>query len=177
MDHIMKPISPPILQARACRPTWRSRPRPTLRSKSDYLSARVALAHPGAAAGHSDVTIIALASLAEHRDAETGNHIRRTQLYVAVGATEQLRRHPSVRAGAHGVDDRPCSKSAPLHDIGKVGVPDHILLSRTADCRGSSRAKTHAAPGGARSRVPERRLGMRACGFLMWPGDNGLPPP
>lgn len=74
-----------------------------------------------------DVTILAMASLAESRDNETGNHIRRTQNYVLALANE-LRTHPRFSAA---LDDRTIEmlyKSAPLHDIGKVGIPDAILL-------------------------------------------------
>jgi len=75
-----------------------------------------------------DVTINAMASLAETRDNETGNHIRRTQRYVRVLA-EKVRFNPRF---AHFLnDDKTIEllfKSAPLHDIGKVGIPDRILL-------------------------------------------------
>jgi putative two-component system response regulator len=69
-----------------------------------------------------------MASLAETRDNETGNRIRRTQNYVRVLA-EKLRHHPRF---SHFLDDDKIIellyKSAPLHDIGKVGIPDKILL-------------------------------------------------
>ena len=74
-----------------------------------------------------DVTILTLASLAETRDNETGAHILRTQRYVKALA-EQLRTHPRFAAT---LDDETIDllyKSAPLHDIGKVGIPDAILL-------------------------------------------------
>ena len=74
-----------------------------------------------------DVTILTLASLAETRDNETGAHILRTQRYVKALA-EQLRTHPRFAAA---LDDETIDllyKSAPLHDIGKVGIPDAILL-------------------------------------------------
>jgi putative two-component system response regulator len=74
-----------------------------------------------------DVTIFVMASLAETRDTETGNHIRRTQNYVKALA-EKLRSH--ARFGWYLSDDaiEMLFKSAPLHDIGKVGIPDRILL-------------------------------------------------
>ena len=74
-----------------------------------------------------DVTILTLASLAETRDNETGAHILRTQRYVKALA-ERLRDHPRF---ASTLDDETIDllyKSAPLHDIGKVGIPDAILL-------------------------------------------------
>ncbi len=74
-----------------------------------------------------DVTIHALASLAETRDNETGAHILRTQRYVRALAEELRKNH---RYAAQ-LDDETVDllfKSAPLHDIGKVGIPDAILL-------------------------------------------------
>lgn len=73
------------------------------------------------------VTIESMASVAETRDPETGAHIKRTQHYVKAIA-EQLQRsglHTAVLTKEY-VDL--LFLSAPLHDIGKVGVPDHILL-------------------------------------------------
>ncbi len=72
------------------------------------------------------VSIRALAHLAEIRDPETGNHILRTQGYVrqlaCALASHPVYRHPDPRY----IDL--LSRSAPLHDIGKVGIPDQILL-------------------------------------------------
>jgi putative two-component system response regulator len=73
------------------------------------------------------VTIESLATLAEYRDPETGGHIKRTQNYVKALAVA-LKEHPRF---AHELNDETIEllyMSAPLHDIGKVGVPDHILL-------------------------------------------------
>ena len=72
-------------------------------------------------------TISAFCSLAETRDNETGNHIFRTQNYMFCLA-EKLKNHP--RFSAHLSEDSIylICKSAPLHDIGKVAIPDSILL-------------------------------------------------
>ncbi len=73
-----------------------------------------------------DVTIHSLASLAETRDNETGGHILRTQRYVKTLA-KKLASNPKY---AEALDARTIQlfyKCAPLHDIGKVGVPDAIL--------------------------------------------------
>jgi adenylate cyclase len=67
-----------------------------------------------------------LLSLTETRDAETGRHSRRTQQYVRLLA-EQLSRHPLFRDQLSPERIELMSSLAPLHDIGKVGVPDHIL--------------------------------------------------
>jgi putative two-component system response regulator len=74
-----------------------------------------------------DVTIQALASLAETRDSDTGNHIRRTQFYVRALA-RKLRSHPRFANQLTDPAIVTLFKSAPLHDIGKVGIPDRILL-------------------------------------------------
>jgi putative two-component system response regulator len=73
------------------------------------------------------VTIIALGTLAETRDNETGNHLKRTQHYVRTLAN-QLRDHPRYREFLTEENIDALYKLAPLHDIGKVGIPDHILL-------------------------------------------------
>jgi CHASE2 domain-containing sensor protein len=67
-----------------------------------------------------------LLSLTETRDAETGRHSRRTQQYVRLLA-EQLSTHPEFQDYLTPERIDLMSSLAPLHDIGKVGVPDHIL--------------------------------------------------
>jgi putative two-component system response regulator len=74
-----------------------------------------------------DISIRTLANLAETRDNDTGKHIIRTSLYVKTLA-EILQKNPLFK---HKLSDRTINilaKSAPLHDIGKVGIPDSILL-------------------------------------------------
>ena len=69
----------------------------------------------------------AIANMTETRDPETGNHIKRTRSYVKALA-EHIKNKPAY---ANVVDDAYIEnlfQSAPLHDLGKVGVPDHILL-------------------------------------------------
>jgi adenylate cyclase len=73
------------------------------------------------------VTIESMASVAETRDPETGAHIKRTQNYVRAIALE-LRRSGQYTSTLTDVFIELLYISAPLHDIGKVGVPDHILL-------------------------------------------------
>jgi response regulator RpfG family c-di-GMP phosphodiesterase len=72
-------------------------------------------------------TIIALACLSEQRDNETGKHLERVSLYCKLVA-EGLRsdgKHLELISDAW-IED--LVRSAPLHDIGKVGIPDSILL-------------------------------------------------
>jgi HD-GYP domain-containing protein (c-di-GMP phosphodiesterase class II) len=74
-----------------------------------------------------DVTILTLASLAETRDNETGAHILRTQRYVKALA-EEIRLDDRYTVELNEEYVNLLFKSAPLHDIGKVGVPDSVLL-------------------------------------------------
>lgn len=74
-----------------------------------------------------EATITSLASLAEVRDPETGEHIERTRLYVRALANH-LKNHPRFRESLDERTIRLLYNSAPLHDIGKVGIPDAILL-------------------------------------------------
>ncbi|HLN32767.1 MAG TPA: HD domain-containing phosphohydrolase [Gemmataceae bacterium] len=71
--------------------------------------------------------VLALAKLVEHRDTETGVHLMRIQSYCRCLAQEAAR-SPAFgeEINAHFIDMLECC--APLHDIGKVGLPDHILL-------------------------------------------------
>ncbi len=76
--------------------------------------------------GTRDVMVFALERLAESRDAETGEHLERMRAYSQILA-EELSEHGPF---AHEIDSdflRNFALSTPLHDIGKVGVPDRIL--------------------------------------------------
>ncbi|HEY7290963.1 MAG TPA: CHASE2 domain-containing protein [Vicinamibacterales bacterium] len=67
-----------------------------------------------------------LLSLTEVRDMETGRHSRRTQRYTKVLA-EQLAKDATYSAYLTPENIELLSSLAPLHDIGKVGVPDRLL--------------------------------------------------
>ena len=127
VDYITKPISPPIVLARVKTHLALKRMQDFLRDQNAYLESEVKKRTEEVVA-IQDVTIHAMASMAETRDNETGNHIRRTQHYVKLLA-EKLRTHPHFIQFLD--DDKTIEmlfKSAPLHDIGKVGIPDAILL-------------------------------------------------
>lgn len=74
-----------------------------------------------------DGIMMALAKLAESRDPETGAHLERVQNYCRVLA-EALAGKPQYREIITSEFISTLIWSSPLHDIGKVGVPDHILL-------------------------------------------------
>jgi len=126
VDYITKPIRPAIVLARVRTQLDLKRARDILRDQNSYLEAEVArrMAENQLI---QQVSIHALARLAETRDPETGNHLRRTQEYVRTLA-ERLRTHPRFAQHLDSRTIEELAKSAPLHDIGKVGIPDHILL-------------------------------------------------
>jgi len=126
VDYITKPISPPILMARVATQLSLKASADFLRSQNDFLETEVAR-RTSELEAIQDVTILAMASLAETRDSETGKHLLRTQRYVKALA-EKLRPHPRFSNFLTDQNIKVLFKSAPLHDIGKVGIPDRILL-------------------------------------------------
>ncbi|HRK38293.1 MAG TPA: two-component system response regulator [Burkholderiaceae bacterium] len=125
-DFITKPVNPPIVLARVATHLQIKAAADFLKDQNAYLDAEVARRGRELAA-IQDVTILAMASLAETRDNDTGNHIRRTQNYIKVLA-EHLKTHERFRFFLTDKNIDMLFKSAPLHDIGKVGIPDRILL-------------------------------------------------
>jgi putative two-component system response regulator len=125
-DFLSKPINPPVLLARVQNQLRLKAATDLLRSQNEYLDQEVLIRTRELQAVH-DVTVLALASLAETRDNETGNHLLRTQHYVRALA-EHLSLHPRFAIHLDAVSIELLFKSAPLHDIGKVGIPDRILL-------------------------------------------------
>jgi len=106
-----------------------------------------------------DVTILSLATLAETRDNETGAHILRTQRYVKALA-EQMATQPKFADALDPGTIELLYKSAPLHDVGKVGIPDAILLKpdKLTD-EEFSIMKTHAGLGADAIKTAEDRFG------------------
>ena len=131
-DFIHKPFSPSVVLARVRNHLELARARRRLRERNVELEHLVdqrtgeLLREKQQVIAAQGATITALCTLAEMRDNETGNHIRRTQNYVRVLA-EKLRRHPRFAAELDDVTIDLLFRSAPLHDVGKVGIPDAIL--------------------------------------------------
>jgi len=126
VDYITKPIMPPVLQARVRTHLELKQARDRLANQNAWLETEV-----NRRMAENDliqlVSVRALAHLAEIRDPETGNHILRTQGYVRELAT-RLRNHPHFGTVIDSRYIELLTRSAPLHDIGKVGIPDSILL-------------------------------------------------
>ncbi|MEW5770078.1 MAG: two-component system response regulator [Pseudomonadota bacterium] len=155
VDYLTKPIVPPILLARVRNQLELKQARDRLKDQNAWLEAEVARRM-----SDNDliqlVSIRALAHLAETRDPETGNHILRTQGYVhqlAIG----LQRLPRFRDTLSEHFIQLLVRSAPLHDIGKVGVPDAILQKPgKLDAQEWEIMKTHARLGAEAIEQAER---------------------
>lgn len=119
VDYITKPVSAPVVLARV-------KTHLALYDQNRALEEKVRERTQDLVHGR-DVTIHSLAVLAETRDNETGSHIMRTKNYVRLLA-ERLMAHPKFRDSLDSESVELLFKSTPLHDIGKVGVPDRILL-------------------------------------------------
>lgn len=125
VDYITKPLVPPIVLARIRTQLELKEARDWLASRNDLLEAEIQRRMQENEI-IQEVSIRALAHLAETRDPETGNHISRTQSYVRELAL-CLREHPRFSAILSPRYIELLHRSAPLHDIGKVGIPDAIL--------------------------------------------------
>ncbi|AIQ51938.1 response regulator [Paenibacillus sp. FSL R7-0331] len=126
VDYITKPISAPILLSRVKTHLTLKRSKDFLADKNQYLEAEISRRIQEISL-IQEVSVMAMAALAEMRDPETGNHIQRTKLYIKELATRlgRTEKYADVLSPEH---ISLIVTSAPLHDIGKVGIPDHILL-------------------------------------------------
>jgi len=154
VDYVTKPFSPELVKSRVRNQLELKRHRDHLEEMVKERTRELALTQ--------EVTIYSLAALAETRDPETGGHILRTQRYVRILA-EQLQEHPKFR---DFLDERTIDLlylSAPLHDIGKVGVPDHILNKpgKLTD-EEFAEMKNHTTYGRNALRIAEAKLGTNS---------------
>ena len=125
VDYITKPVRPAIVLARVRGQLELKEARDRMRDQNAWLEAEIARRMRQNQVVQ-DVSMRALASIAEARDDETGNHILRTQAYVNVLA-RALATTPRYAGELTPARVETCTKAAPLHDIGKVAIPDHIL--------------------------------------------------
>jgi len=106
-------------------------------------------------------SIYGLAKLAESRDRETGQHLERIQIYCAMLARE-LKEDPLYKSTIDEKFINDISESCVLHDLGKVAIPDEILLKPDRLTPEEYEIiKTHAAVGGNALATIEERLGGR----------------
>ena len=151
VDYITKPINPELVRARV-------RNHLELKHYRDRLEALVKERTRELQLTQT-VMIEGLATLAEYRDPETGGHIKRTQNYVKALAV-QLKSHPKFRDELTDEMIELLYLSAPLHDIGKVGVRDQVLLKagRLDDTEFLEMQK-HTTYGYEALRITEDKLG------------------
>ncbi len=119
IDYITKPFNPDLVKSRV-------KNHLTLKLHQDHLEDLVR-ERTRQLELTQEVTIESMGTLAEYRDPETGGHIKRTKHYVKALA-EKLKDHPRYSDFLDDATIELLYKSAPLHDIGKVGVKDNILL-------------------------------------------------
>jgi putative two-component system response regulator len=170
VDYIAKPISPPILFARVATQLQLCAARRALQDHNENLE-KLVQERTAQLYLMQEAIIVAMASMAETRDQETGNHIRRTQNYVRALA-RHLQTHPrlsaTLRAELTDENIELLYRSAPLHDIGKVGIPDRILLKPgNLDREEFEIMKMHAVYGRDTIMLVERHIGG-SNSFLMY---------
>ena len=119
MDYITKPFQPLLVKTRV-------RNQIELKKHRDQLDLLVH-ARTEQLSLTQEVTIEAMATLAEWRDPETGGHIKRTQHYVRTLA-EYMAALPGYQRILSKNMIEMLYLSAPLHDVGKVSTPDAILF-------------------------------------------------
>lgn len=126
VDYVTKPIRPAILLARVQTHLELKRSRDLLAHQNEHLEAEI-VRRTAENELIKDVSLYALAMLAEKRDNETGNHLKRTRAYLET-LMSYLRQNPRFAELQDEAHCQAIAKAAPLHDIGKVGIPDGILL-------------------------------------------------
>jgi putative two-component system response regulator len=126
VDYVTKPIRRAILMARVDVHLRLKQANDFLYSKHDFLEQEIRW-NMEENLIIQNVSTRALAHLAEIRDPETGQHIIRTQSYVKILAEHLYKKQRYPETINNNYIDL-ITRSAPLHDIGKVGIPDYILL-------------------------------------------------
>ncbi|MBM7062842.1 two-component system response regulator [Pseudomonas sp. UL073] len=158
-DYITKPISPPILLARVRAQLQLKAATDYLRDKSEYLELEVKRRTREIQRLH-DATLETMAQLADTRDNPCGQHLLRIELYMRVLAAALARQVPALSEMFNEEHIRMLGKSALLHDIGKLTIPDRILLN-PAPLSEADQAlmRTHPIAGRDAIERAERRLG------------------
>ena len=152
VDYITKPINPELVRARVQNHLELKRHRDRLEELVKKRTRQLELTQA--------VLIEGLATLAECRDPETGGHIKRTQNYVKALAMK-LKDHPRFRDALTDETIELLYLSTPLHDVGKVGVRDHILLKQGKLTEEEfEEMKKHTVVGHDTLRMIEQKLGQ-----------------
>lgn len=154
VDYIVKPFHPTLVERRVKNQLELKLHRDSLEELVRIRTQELELTQ--------DVTIESMGTLAEYRDPETGGHIIRTKRYVKALALK-LKENPKFSDFLTDHTIELLHKSAPLHDIGKVGVPDHILLKAgKLTPEEFEEMKKHTIYGRDAIRKAEKRLGSQS---------------
>jgi putative two-component system response regulator len=127
VDYITKPISPPVTLARIRAHLKLKANADFLRDKSEYLELEVRRRSRELQAAQ-DATLEAMATLCDLRDNPHSRHLLRIEQYMRLLA-DALARRESEAGGLDLEQIELLARSAQLHDIGKVAVPDRVLLN------------------------------------------------
>jgi putative two-component system response regulator len=120
VDFINKPFLPEIVKLRV-------KNQIELKNYSDSLEEMVA-EKTAEATAILDNALQGLANVIEHRDLESGSHVKRTQLYCKT-LIDYLLESGSIYAGElRSLEPDIIVKAMALHDVGKIAIPDKILL-------------------------------------------------
>lgn len=125
VDFVGKPFLPDILNSRVKRTLELERYRNSLEKMVEEQAQQLM----GALRRISDMqehVIVGMANLIESRDGSTGKHVKNTQTYVRMIAEELENRGLFSEVLNHDYIEKLC-KAAPLHDVGKIQIPDNIL--------------------------------------------------
>jgi len=125
-DHVARPFSAALLRARVLACVRLKQAADLVRRDNERLREELAQ-RTAQLTAIQDVTTLVMASMAETRGSESSNHIRRTQYYVKALAW-RLCPNPRFSALLTPSNIELLYRSAALHDIGKAGIPDRILL-------------------------------------------------
>jgi putative two-component system response regulator len=120
VDFINKPFSPEIVKLRV-------RNQIALKNYSDSLEEMVA-EKTAEATSTLDNTLQALANIIEYRNLESGSHVRRAQFFCKTLISHILDTNSVYAAELRALDSSIIVKAMALHDVGKIGIPDNILL-------------------------------------------------
>ncbi len=161
VDYITKPVSPALVKARV-------RNHIDLKRRSDRL-AELVDERTRELARTQEATIESLGTLAECREPEGGGHIRRTRMYVGRLARRLVETGQYCPPLDEDLIAQYC-KSAPLHDLGKIGIPDQVLRKEgPLTTEEFEIMKTHTMVGHASIAAAEKRLGSDS--FLRFASD------
>jgi putative two-component system response regulator len=139
-DFITKPFWPEIVKQRV-------RNQIELKNYSDSLEKMVA-EKTAEATKTLDNALQGLANVIEHRDLESGEHVRRTQLYMQTLCDYLVQSNSVYAQEITDLEPDIIMRSMALHDVGKIAIPDRILLKEgKLDTDEYTIMKTHTTRG------------------------------